>query len=180
MSRAVALASGMEARKGEDQRSGASAQPTARSRRETPDRRRPIPDLPGLHPCPRDGGALSSQTEKGRLCRSEAKASRQSRDRLKRHPQEGQHSAASWRDPGPSASGERHRFSREGSKPIGRDASRLGSREPDRRSRTRNVTPIINSPVNSGRQYRVAGQDARRLSLTVPSGPTHSHQDIPR
>src|SRR5712671_3812708 len=85
----------------------ASAQPTARS--PTGDARPPgpVPDLPGLHPCPREGGALSSQTEKGRLCRSEAKASRQSRDRLKRHPQEGQHSAASWRDPGPSASGER-------------------------------------------------------------------------
>lgn len=46
--------------------------------------------------------------QKGRLRRSEAKASRQSRDRSKRHPQEGQHSAAAWRDPGPSASGERH------------------------------------------------------------------------
>jgi hypothetical protein len=73
---------------------------------------RPVPDPPGLHRCPRDGGALSSQTEKGRLRRSEAKASRQSRDRLKRHPQEGQHSAASWRDPGPSASGERHSIAR--------------------------------------------------------------------
>jgi hypothetical protein len=73
---------------------------------------RPVPDPPGLHPCPRDGGALCPQTEKGRLCRSEAKASRRSRDRLKRHPQEGQHSAASWRDPGPSASGERHSIAR--------------------------------------------------------------------
>ena len=97
--------------KGEDQRSGASAQPTARSRRETPDRpsrSRIFRDFT----CPREGGALSSQTEKGRLCRSEAKASRQSRDRLKRHPQEGQHSAAAWRDPGPSASGERHVIAR--------------------------------------------------------------------
>ena len=68
---------------------------------------RPVPDLPRLHPCPREGGAISNPNKKGRLCRSEAKASRQSRDRLKRHPQEGQHSAASWRDPGPSASGER-------------------------------------------------------------------------
>jgi hypothetical protein len=70
------------------------------------------PAVPGLHPCPRESGALSTQTEKGRLCRSEAKASRQSRDRLKRHPQEGQHSAAPWRDPGPSASGERHSIAR--------------------------------------------------------------------
>jgi hypothetical protein len=36
---------------------------------------------------------------------------------LKRHPQEGQRSAASWRDPGPSASGERHVSLREGSTP---------------------------------------------------------------
>ena len=32
---------------------------------------RPVPDLPGLHPCSREGGALSSQTERGRLRRSE-------------------------------------------------------------------------------------------------------------
>jgi hypothetical protein len=95
---------------------------------------RPVPDLPGLHPCPREGGALSSQIEKGRLCRSEAEASRQSRDRLKRHPQEGQHSAASWGDPGPSASGERLNRAitccAMGLKPTDRDVSRLGSRKP--------------------------------------------------
>jgi hypothetical protein len=69
--------------------------------------------------------------QKGRLRRSEAKVSRQSQDRLKRHPQEGQHSAATWRDPGPSASGERHIsiFAR-GIEATGRDAARLGSREP--------------------------------------------------
>jgi hypothetical protein len=69
--------------------------------------------------------------QKGRLRRSEAKVSRQSRDRLKRHPQEGQHRAAVWRDPGPSASGERHIsiFAR-GIDATGRDAARLGSREP--------------------------------------------------
>src|SRR6266702_6791133 len=89
---------------------------------------RPVPDLPGLHPCPREGGAISDPNKKGRLCRSEAKASRQSRDRLKRHPQEGQHSAASWRDPGPSASGERHSIAR-GIEADGRDALRLGSRK---------------------------------------------------
>src|SRR5712672_634340 len=95
---------------------------------------RPVPDPPALHPCPRDGGALCSQTEKGRLCRSEAKASRQSRDRLNRHPQEGQHSAASWRDPGPSASGERLNRAitccAMGLKLTDRDVSRLGSRKP--------------------------------------------------
>jgi hypothetical protein len=95
---------------------------------------RPVPDLPGLHPCPREGGALSSQKEKGRLCRSEAEASRQSRDRLKRHPQEGQHSAASWRDPGPSASGERLNRAitcrAMGLKPTDRDVSRLCSQKP--------------------------------------------------
>jgi hypothetical protein len=37
--------------------------------------------LPGLHPCRREGGALSPSTEKGRPCRSEAEGSRQSRDR---------------------------------------------------------------------------------------------------
>jgi hypothetical protein len=71
---------------------------------------------------------------KGRLCRSEAEASRQSRDRLRRHPQEGQHSAASWRDPGPSASGERLNRAitccAMGLKPTDRDVSRLGSRKP--------------------------------------------------
>jgi hypothetical protein len=92
---------------------------------------RPVPDCPGLHPCPREGGAISAPNKRGRLCRSEAKASRQSRDRSKRHPQEGQHRAASWRDPGPSASGERHIsiFAR-GIDATGRDAARLGSREP--------------------------------------------------
>jgi hypothetical protein len=99
---------------------------------------RPVPDPPGLHPCPRDGGALCPQTEKGRLCRSEAKASRRSRDRLKRHPQEGQHSAASWRDPGPSASGERHSIAR-GIEAEGRDALRLGSRKPGAVHRTRRL-----------------------------------------
>jgi hypothetical protein len=99
---------------------------------------RPVPDLPGLHPCPREGGAISNPNKKGRLCRSEAEASRQSRDRLKRHPQEGQHSAASWRDPGPSASGERHSIAR-GIEAEGRDALRLGSRKPGAVHRTRRL-----------------------------------------
>src|SRR6266702_8017351 len=42
---------------------------------------RPVPDLPGLHPCPREGGALSSKQKKG-VCTAAKKASRQSRDRL--------------------------------------------------------------------------------------------------
>jgi hypothetical protein len=42
---------------------------------------------------------------------------------LKRHPQEGQRSAASWRDPGPSASGERHVSLPRRIDAIGRDAS---------------------------------------------------------
>jgi hypothetical protein len=88
--RAVALASGMEARN-EDQRRGAS-----RSRQHGPGGRRQTaaagPGSTGTSPLPASGALPPKQ--KGRLCRSEAKASRQSRDQLKRHPQDGQHSAA--------------------------------------------------------------------------------------
>jgi len=123
--------------KGEDPRSGASAQPTARSRRETPTsypgpRCEPAaPTWPkndmfrwnagscgftldqgtahagrvpwflnGVRPALALGYVNGKEpqapafSERGRLRRSEAKASRQSRDRLKGQPQERQHSAA--------------------------------------------------------------------------------------
>jgi peroxiredoxin len=61
----------------------------------------------------------------------------------------------------------------------GRDtALRLGLREPDRRSRTRNVTSILKSPVNLGRPYQAAMRGGRRLFVVAPSRPAHSHQDI--
>jgi hypothetical protein len=47
---------------------------------------RPVPDLPGLHACLREGGALSSRTKQRPLGRSEAKVSRQLRDRTKKAP----------------------------------------------------------------------------------------------
>jgi len=153
---AVAPASGMEARRGEDQRSGAqrSRQPGPAGRRQTA---RPSPESSGTHPCPREGGALSTQTKKGRLCRSEAKASRLSRDRLKMHPQEGQHSAASLRDPGPSASAsDTYRARRSKPKPRRSFAARFTRARPAEPDAKRHS--CSHSPVNLGRQYRAAGE----------------------
>jgi len=69
---------------------------------------RPVPDLPGLHPCPREGGALSRSTEKT-ISESASGAIRGPRDRLRGQPQERQHSAAEGgtRDRLPPASGTR-------------------------------------------------------------------------
>src|SRR6266699_6914261 len=135
---------------------------------------RPVPDLPGLHPCPREGGAISNPNKKGRLCRSEAEASRQSRDRLKRHPQEGQHSAASWRDPGPSASGERLNRAitccAMGLKPTDRDVSRLGSRKPG--AAEPHAPPLIilcGASLLSGLHICKSLRARRRSSPTVSS-----------
>jgi hypothetical protein len=135
---------------------------------------RPVPDLPGLHPCPREGGAISNPNKKGRLCRSEAEASRQSRDRLKRHPQEGQHSAASWRDPGPSASGERLNRAitccAMGLKPTDRDVSRLGSRKPG--AAEPHAPPLIilgGVPLLSGLHICKSLRARRRSSPTLSS-----------
>jgi hypothetical protein len=98
------------------------------------------------------------ETSQGSLHRAEASRARARKER--RQPQERQHSAATWRDAGPTAvarpvnkapergtviatpachdGGARERvppasdtlFFREGSKPSGRDAARLGLREP--------------------------------------------------
>jgi hypothetical protein len=63
-------------------------------------------------PCAREGRPPLRQTKrknkKRKWCirRSVATTTRQRRDRLKGHPQERQHSAAEWRDAGPSAPGE--------------------------------------------------------------------------
>jgi len=55
----------------------------------------------------------------------------QRRDRFNRGTRErGSDSDRQRRAPFPSAPGEEHQSSREGSKPQGRDAARLGSREP--------------------------------------------------
>jgi hypothetical protein len=79
-------------------------------------------------PCAREGRPPLRQTKrknkKRKWCirRSVATTTRQRRDRLKGHPQERQHSAAEWRDAGPSAPGEEHRMTcvRDGS-PKGGD-----------------------------------------------------------
>jgi hypothetical protein len=42
----------------------------------------------GLHPCPREGGALSPSTKKKRISESASEAIRRPRDRLKGQPQE--------------------------------------------------------------------------------------------
>jgi len=143
----------MEARNG-DQRSGASAQPTARSRRETPDRRCPSRNHRDFTLARATAEPLALKQNKGvcaaakrRPVGSRETGQKGTRRRVSIAPPLG-----GTRDRVPPAS---DTVSREGLKPIGRDASRLGSRKPDRQSRTRNVTPIINSPVNSGRQYRV-------------------------
>ncbi len=88
-------------------------------------------------------GRQPPSSKKRRISRSAAEAIRQPRDRLKRQPQERQHSAVNrspgWRDAEPTASGEGCRIQRKGSKPEGRRQAkrRLRSREPDRRSRMR-------------------------------------------
>src|SRR5713226_9093590 len=41
------------------------ALPALPSARKVGETARPVPDLPGLHPCPREGGALSSKQKKG-------------------------------------------------------------------------------------------------------------------
>ena len=123
----------MEARRVKTSEAGLqrSRQPGLGGRRQ---RAAPGPGSTGTSTLPAQGRSPEHPNKKGRLCRSEAKASRQSRDRLKRHPQEGQHSAASWRDPGPSASGERLNRAitccAMGLEPTDRDVSRLGSQKP--------------------------------------------------
>src|SRR5712692_4520344 len=49
--------------KGKGGRGGSFRTWRSRGRSGTPPR--PVPDLPGLHPCPREGGALSSKQKKG-------------------------------------------------------------------------------------------------------------------
>jgi hypothetical protein len=63
---------------------------------------------------------------------SAAETIRQPRDRLKGQPRERQHSAATWRDAGPTAPGEGFRVVRQGWKPEGRRRLRLRSRQPAR------------------------------------------------
>jgi len=66
---------------------------------------RPVPDLAGTSPCPREGGP-EHPNNKGSVPPRSVGPVGVARP-LKRHPRRVQHSAASWRDPGPSASGER-------------------------------------------------------------------------
>lgn len=113
----------------------------------------------GLHACLREGGALSSRTNKG-VCTAAKRRSAGSRETgLKRHPQEGQHSAASWRDPGPSASGERHVTRAKDRRHRPRRFQRRGSREPGPPMRTRPLTLFVPLAISHA---------AARSSLSAP------------
>jgi hypothetical protein len=111
-----------------------------------------------------------AEASSGRMDGAPAETIRQPRDRLKGQPQEHQHSAASWRDAGPTAPGKGCRCERQGWKPAcaetasapfttarpegGRDAesparricglrrpARTGTRQPNRSSaKTRQAT----------------------------------------
>src|SRR5450755_4004529 len=143
----------MEARNG-DHRSGASAQPTARSRRETPDRRCPSRIHRDFTLARATAEPLALKQNKGvcaaakrRPVGSRETGQKGTRRRVSIAPPLG-----GTRDRVPPAS---DTVSREGLKPIGRDALRLSFTKPQRARPKGKLPSIINSPVNSGRQYRV-------------------------
>jgi len=135
---------------------------------------RPVPDLPGLHPCRARAEPLAPNRKRASVPQRSEGQSAVARP-VKKAPQEGQHSAASWRDPGPSASGERLNRATTccamGLKLTDRDVSRLGSRKPGGGATRATANNFMWVSLLSGLHICKSLRARRRSSPTVSSDP---------